>query len=218
MHPRALVPGKVYPLTLQLHFTSWVFPKGHRIRIAINNALWPMLWPTPYPMTTTLELGGENASRLMLPVVPAVGPPRPKPHFLPPVEASNEPQLPGYKHLYSETWSGYPEITTVVHNQRTHITTVTATDSGADQFPWGKSAYTAKIVHQTNDTDPAHTSIHSRYTVSMETPGRKLVLVGLLVFSSDKDNFYYKYTRQLLENGKLLHQKHWKATIPREFQ
>ena len=44
-----------------MHFTSWVFPKGHRIRVAVNNAQWPMIWPTPYPMTTTLAIGGARA-------------------------------------------------------------------------------------------------------------------------------------------------------------
>ena len=30
--PRDLEPGKVYPLDIKMHLTSWVFPKGHRIR------------------------------------------------------------------------------------------------------------------------------------------------------------------------------------------
>ena len=71
--PKDLLPEKIYPLRIDMHVTSWVFPSGHRIRIAISNALWPMLWPTPFPMTTVLALGGENASRLVLPVVPLHG-------------------------------------------------------------------------------------------------------------------------------------------------
>ena len=34
--PRELEPGKVYPLNIEMHVTSWVFPKGHRIRVAIS--------------------------------------------------------------------------------------------------------------------------------------------------------------------------------------
>ena len=30
---------------------------GHRIRLAVTNAQFPMIWPTPYAMTTTLHLG-----------------------------------------------------------------------------------------------------------------------------------------------------------------
>ena len=65
--PSDLVPGKRYSLPIDLHLASWVFPKGHRIRLAVSNALWPMLWPTPYPMTTTLVTGGDDASRILLP-------------------------------------------------------------------------------------------------------------------------------------------------------
>ena len=68
--PEDIVPGEQFPLDIELHFTSWVFPKGHRIRVAISNAQWPMLWPTLVPMTTALAIGGDNGVRVQLPVVP----------------------------------------------------------------------------------------------------------------------------------------------------
>src|SRR5215213_4329753 len=46
--PAAITPGDPFELRIDMHFTSWVFPKGHRIRAAVGNAQWPMLWPTPY--------------------------------------------------------------------------------------------------------------------------------------------------------------------------
>ena len=45
--PKAIEPGKAFPLEIELHFTSWIFPKGHRIRLSVANAQWPMIWPTP---------------------------------------------------------------------------------------------------------------------------------------------------------------------------
>ena len=44
--PQALEPGKFYALDITMHLTSWVFPAGHRMRLAISNALWPMILPT----------------------------------------------------------------------------------------------------------------------------------------------------------------------------
>src|SRR5205814_10075899 len=49
---------------------SWVFPKGHRIRLAISNSRWPTVWSTPHEMTSSLHLGGTDASRLVLRLVP----------------------------------------------------------------------------------------------------------------------------------------------------
>ncbi|MBT6210157.1 MAG: CocE/NonD family hydrolase, partial [Woeseia sp.] len=91
--PEDVVPGEEFELDIEMHFTSWVFPVGHRIRMSVSNAQWPMLWPTPYPMTTTLRLG-EGGSYVDLPVVPKGD--RRTPAFLPP--ASN-PSYPGYESI-----------------------------------------------------------------------------------------------------------------------
>ena len=47
--PADLEPNKAYALDVAMHLTTWTFPKGHRIRLAVSNALWPMAWPTPVP-------------------------------------------------------------------------------------------------------------------------------------------------------------------------
>ena len=92
--PEDLVPGEEFALDIEMHFTSWVFPKGHRVRFAVSNAQWPMLWPTPYPMTTTLRLGGADGSSLELPIVPEGD--RTAPEFLPPQPG---PKYPGYESI-----------------------------------------------------------------------------------------------------------------------
>ncbi|MCB0376757.1 MAG: CocE/NonD family hydrolase, partial [Sinomicrobium sp.] len=45
--PEKLAPGQFYPLDIEMHFTSWTFKKGHRIRLSISNGQWPMIWPNP---------------------------------------------------------------------------------------------------------------------------------------------------------------------------
>src|SRR5215475_4600278 len=67
--PKPLETGTTYPLDVEMHLTTWVFPKGHRIRLSVSNALWPMVLSTPFNMTTSLEVGGNEGSRLTLPVV-----------------------------------------------------------------------------------------------------------------------------------------------------
>jgi hypothetical protein len=57
------------------------------VRLAVSNALWPMIWPTPSEMTTQLSLGGADGSRLVLPVIPHEA--RPGPDFADP-EPSTE--------------------------------------------------------------------------------------------------------------------------------
>jgi len=212
--PKAVEPGVAFELEIEMHFTSWVFPKGHRLRFAVGNAQWPMFWPSPYPMTTTLELGGERGSRVLLPVVPFEE--RPRPRFLPP--ATDDPRLPGFERLEEETPSGYGEVSSIERNPQTGAAKVIATNQGGVRHPWGVERYLETITHETNDKKPAETSMRGSHRMEVELPSRTLVWEGALVFRSDLENFYYTYTRRLLENGTLIREKTWRDTIPRDYQ
>lgn len=53
-HPEALVPGQRYAVRIQLNDAGAVFPPGHKIRVAISTAYWPMIWPPPEIATVTI--------------------------------------------------------------------------------------------------------------------------------------------------------------------
>jgi putative CocE/NonD family hydrolase len=63
--PSLLLRGQRYRVDVQLVATAYAFPSGHRIRLAISNAYWPIIWPSPQPVTLTVFTG---ASQLLLPV------------------------------------------------------------------------------------------------------------------------------------------------------
>ncbi len=211
--PEDLVPGEMFDLDIEMHFTSWVFPKGHRIRFAIANAQWPMLWPTPYPMTSSLQLGGTDGSHVVVPVVPPGK--RPAPAFLPPVTS---PDMPGYESLDSGTSSGYGEISSVDRNPQTGEVTVTASNTGATRYPWGTETYRESIEHKTSDAHPENTSMTGRHRLEVSLPERVLLWEAELVFRSDLDNFHYHYVRRVSENGKVIREKSWDEVIPRDYQ
>jgi putative CocE/NonD family hydrolase len=64
-HPKALEPGAAYDVEVSLNFTAHRFKRGSRIRAAISEGLWPLVWPSPKTPTLTLHLA---QSRLDLPV------------------------------------------------------------------------------------------------------------------------------------------------------
>ncbi|MCH9006064.1 MAG: CocE/NonD family hydrolase [Proteobacteria bacterium] len=211
--PEDIVPGEAFDLEIEMHFTSWVFPKGHRIRFAVSNAQWPMLWPTPYPMTTTLRLGGANGSFVELPIAPPGH--LESPAFLPPKPG---PKYPGYESIDVGTSSGYGEISSVDRNPQTGEVTATATNSGATKYPWGTETYQETIVHKTSDAHPENTSMTGTHRLEVKLEGRTLLWEGNLSFSSDRENFYYQYSRRISENGELVREKSWQETIPRDYQ
>lgn len=211
--PEDIVPGEVFPLEIQLHFTSWVFPKDHRIRVAISNAQWPMLWPTPLPMESTLAIGGENGARVTLPVVPP-GKER-SPDFRQPVPS---PVLAGFETLDEGNISGYAAITSIEHDPDTGEAFGVARNSGASRFPWGVERFEEAIEHRTSDTNPAVTSTTGRYKVAVELEDRTLEFEQTVEFTSDEKDFRLKFHRWLLVNGELYREKSWDEVIPRDYQ
>jgi putative CocE/NonD family hydrolase len=66
--PEALEPGRSYVVRVRLNEAAWRVPAGHRLRVAVSSAYWPMVWPQPEAATLTVTAG---RSALELPVLPA---------------------------------------------------------------------------------------------------------------------------------------------------
>lgn len=211
--PEDIVPGELFALDINLHFTSWVFPKGHRIRVAVSNAQWPMLWPTAMPMTSTLAIGGETGTQVLLPVVPP-GKER-APDFKSPVPS---PTLAGFETLDAGNITGYAAITSIEHDPATGEAFGVATNTGATRYPWGIERFEEEIEHRTSDANPARTSVTGRYKLIEELKDRTLEFEQTVEFTSDEENFYLNFHRWVLVNGELFKEKTWEETIPRDFQ
>ena len=61
-----LAAGQRYRVHIQLNDAGSVFPVGHRIRLAISTAYWPMIWPAP-ERATLLIAGGALSCRYARP-------------------------------------------------------------------------------------------------------------------------------------------------------
>ncbi len=64
--------GHPYDFRIQLWATSYLVPRGHRLRLSIACADFPRLWPTPSNPTIRLLHGGRRGSSVKVPVVPPV--------------------------------------------------------------------------------------------------------------------------------------------------
>ena len=211
--PEDLIPGKIFPLEIELHFTSWVFPKGHRIRLAINNAQWPMLWPTPYLMPTTLVIGGVEGARVELPVVPPAD--RPVPKFELPEE---DPSLSDYSSVNSGNVSGYAEIKSIQRDEQSGAAFGIATNATSFRYPWGIEHFEEQIEHRTSDLNPAETSVDGTYAVTIDLKDRTIRMEQNVEFKSDLKNFYMNFIRRFKVNGETLHERQWNETFQRDFQ
>jgi len=210
--PEDLVPGKVYPLSLDLHLASWVFPKGHRIRIAISNALWPMNWPTPYPMTTSVMLGGDAASRVVLPRVPVHG--AAAPAFAAP-EAIEEPA--GITGI-GGGGAAWPGEWTVLRDAAKQRSTVIWKGKTAVSYPWGRFDHSEQLTYDIDDAHPDVARVQGDSEYIQAVKDHVLTWRGRLDVSSDAQTFFYKYTRTLLRDGAVIRTKTWEEPIARDHQ
>jgi len=216
VEPTWLEPGQQYDLSFQLHFTSWVFPAGHRIRLSISNAMFPMIWPTPYPMTLMLTTGESSATRLTLPVLPDSGRDG--------ASGSREVQPPrtsGLATLDGFTASGsiLPNTWTVVRDEARGSTTVRWEGQVSNGYPWGSVEGTERLEYEVSDSDPAHARATGSAETDLETTaGVKLQFHHRVVIESDEESFVYGYTRQVYRDGSLLRERRWNERIPRDHQ
>jgi predicted acyl esterase len=204
-----LIPGEVYELEFPLHFTTWTFKPGHRIRLAVSNALFPMIWPTPYPMTTRLFLGADSTS-LQLPVIPFAQ--RPVPNFFPP-EAREE--RPDARPLEGPGW---PYKHTVTKDLDRSTTTVELEAERRWEIKGRRYTSIEKVAYQTNDRDPAQSSFFGEGGHIVRLENRVLELKLLVSIISDEESFHVKIVRQIFEKNKLVKERRWEASLPREFQ
>ena len=55
--PALLATGQRYRVRIKLNDAGAIFPAGHKVRLAISTAYWPMIWPGPQTATVTIFAG-----------------------------------------------------------------------------------------------------------------------------------------------------------------
>jgi hypothetical protein len=208
--PKPLDPGRLQTFSFDLHLASYVFPTGHRIRLALSNGMWPTLWPTPYPMDTTVALGGKQPSWLDLPRVPLEVRAPPRSSFSPPEPIESPPGITG-------GGFDWPGSYTTQRDENGHARVVW--QGGYDiHYPWGTFHDAEKLTYLIDDAHPADASDVGDIVNVQHVGAHTLTWRGHLSVRSDLHDFHYRYTRTLLRDGRLVMSRTWTKTIPRDQQ
>ncbi len=206
--PERLTPGVSVNLAFDLHFTTWTFRPGHRIRLSVTNAQFPMLWPTPYPMATTLALG--QASALTLPVVPTppqlIGSPLPAPE-----PRDSAPDARGLEPV------GPPSSQRVVYDPLARTTTVEWISHSAYAIRGREYRASEREVYRTSDLDPAASSFEGDATHQIRLGRRRLELRTTIRLQSDTAALHLRFTRTVVENGRTVRTKRWAESFARMY-
>jgi hypothetical protein len=176
-------------------------------------------------MTTKLFIGVES-TRLELPVmppaerqVPAFRPPEPREEapqikLIRPLEA-REQERPGLPYFGAYSW---PEAS--VEQKRDMESTVSVDWKGAKSYEVQGARFRTYVrdYYDTNDKNPANSNYRGERGKLIEIENRVIDLHSTIDIHSDEINFYVVFLRQIFENGKLLRQREWRETMPRDYQ
>jgi hypothetical protein len=187
-----------------LHVTSWTFPAGHRIRLAVSNAMWPMIWPTPFRMTTTLSVGGPDPSRVVLPGVASAGTPA---TFPPPTSFRAVPGIRSEGEIFPGEW---------IVRREGSVATADWQGASSTRFPWGEERRRERLVYRVDDDDPGLASVRGETDLTIERPSGALTWEASLHVETDARDLRYRYRRRLRRDGALLREREWDEVVPRD--
>ena len=201
--PEALVPGQVEEVALDLRSIGYRFAAGHRIRLSLATAYWPVIWPSPLAGELSVGIG---RSRLVLPEVPAepglATPPfRPEPAGL--VEA-------GQVDTEDEP------IWRIIEDVLGGTITVTTGSGGSTSLPDGTRLYSSELLEMTaSDADPGQALMRTEVVYELDQDGRSIDVRAAGLATSSATAFRMEVELRVSLDGTPFHAQHWTETIPR---
>ncbi len=200
-HPEPLVPGEVYEIVVEMMCTGYRFDPGHRMRVVVTNADFPVLWPSPYAMITTLYTGGDRPSHIELPVLPKL-------QYLssPPFPAPQEVSAPRRPRERRRSANGKEESWFQVHRDYEGEETTAIINLPGNE-----------ITCRVKDENPATASMRVVGSDVYKTDdNRRIEVKSEGALSTTVDEFILNMSVTLLENDKIIRTREWKDRIRRE--
>ena len=207
--PSPLKPGEVTEVRIELRATAHRFAAGHRIRLSVASAMWPVVWPSPDPAEYGLHLGGDPASaaRLMLPVLPPahVGP------TVPPFKTTPA----GHRAIGS--YRGEPPVWRVIEDVIDGSVTVETSEFGESTLPDGRTTlYTGERLEMTaRDADPAHARMHNEVVYRLREDGSEIEIEASGTIRTTETDFHMNVGLRVTLDGAPFFERGWLETIPR---
>ena len=209
--PSALVPGVFYRIKLKLNDCGYVFAPGHRVRLALSTAYWPLIWPAPERATLTLRLPGA----LILPVR-AASPNEPAVTFLPREAAAAAPK----------TSLGTGSVERRVSFDLGAGTSVYETKARGGLFAEGAYSYDeidCAISHDLDRRltiaadDPLSAAYELNQTYEMGRDGWRIRIETRVAMRATATHFLIEAKLDAYENGALAHSRDFAERIARDW-
>jgi hypothetical protein len=203
-NPEPLTPGKIYLVEVRLNDIAQCFPRGHRIRLALSNTMWPMFWPSPRRVALTLH---TKDSQLSLPVRKQRASDTALPAFESPQSAT--PQVaetleqPEYvRRIEKDETNGDSRVTVIDDTGLTHL----------PLLGW-RHGSTSRHYFSINDDDPNSARAHVHWT----TRHMDIRVETQSTLTSDENMFHIDASLDAYEGEEKFYSKTWRKSVKRQW-
>lgn len=205
-HPTALIPETVYPVTVELSSISHVFTAGHRVRLSIAGADWPLVWPPPRRAVLSLYHDSAHPSCLVLPVIPSRQSVLPSPVFGPP----EVPIAP------AQTEGGFKEYT-LYHNMVDGLTTMQIRAASQTYLTERALAMSERNEKELSlcGNDPLSCSAAMRRHLAWTRTNWRVEIDSQIRVSCTEEIFVIEIELQVQYDGSLVFTRCWREETPR---
>jgi len=201
-----LVPAMITELTFELDAASWVFSKGHRIRMAISGADFPEVWPSPLETIIRIHSGSSRPSSITLPVVPIGESPHPRPALLPPPARRSQ-----FQHTVERP------VTLTTHDAGMRTMTARRELKETVRHPDGMTVVTSS--HRTemsvSATAPADAKATAWDQKALRRPCLEVECTATAELESNLSEFHLSLDLDVTLNGSTYWHNRWVRAIPR---
>ncbi len=201
--PEALTPGKTFDVTLDLDHIAYRVPKGHRLRVAISSAYWPLIWPSPETAELHLTKGEIR--------IPTHVPGRTDEYAFPPPDAETPRPVTTLRETRNKRW-----VETDMNTGMTHVIMEDDFGKVRDEEYGLINGSTSCEKWSIHPDDPLSARGECRWTQELQRDDIRLLSETECEMWSDATHFHLRARIRAYENDDLVFSKDFEDAIPRE--
>jgi len=203
--PEPLTPHQYYDVQILLNAMAYIIPAGHKLRIAISTAYWPLVWPNAEQATLSFKSARCSIK------VPLNNTPTPAKH------------IPEYDQAVDFDGKALrdAESKRVVHKDyKNGMTTLETYEDFGKQLYHSSQSDIEFVMHQqqsVHQNDPLSAKNDMTLTVKMGRDNWRTTIKARYLMTCDKHNFFINVSWQAYHDQTLVFTKDFNETITRNF-
>lgn len=207
--PEPLVPGRVEEVHVPLRALGYRWLAGHRIRVSVATQAWPIIWPSPLPVTLTVHRGSATPTRLVLPILTAAAQAAIRP--APPADSPPPPDL-------RDVGSGdeEPPVWRVEEDVVAGSVSVRVYEGGTTVLEDGRALFSSERLDMTAfHDDPARAILASDVVYRWREHGSTTEIRATGRTTSDVASFFFDLRLEVDLDGERFFERAWHEVVPR---